>query len=372
MSQARQRSSLGAALAWLQRGWSTAFGVLTLVVALSILATVPVLQILCLGYLLVAGAHVAEHGRLRGALPGLPVFERIGGIVVGAWLWLWIPRFCASLARDARLIDPEGGVGPTLDAVALGSAVVLGLHAIAATLRGGRLRTMMIPRPILEARALRAVLTRDGYRRARDSVWDALVSLRPVALAKAGGLGLLAAIVWLLVPTTLLALGSRTPALAVLGSILLAIVVFYLPFLQLRVAEQGTLRALMDVEAVRRAHAGAPLASAVALSVTVAFALPLYVLKIELIPAEAMWLPGVLFVALVLPARLACGWALHRGLARERPRHLVLRILGRGLVIPVVGIYALVLYFTQYLSWYGTWSLYEQHAFGLPVPFLGL
>ena len=32
--------------------------------------------------------------------------------------------------------------------------------------------------------------------------------------------------------------------------------------------------------------------------------------------------------------------------------------------------YGVALYFTQYLSWYGTWSLYEQHAFLLPVPLI--
>ena len=68
------------------------------------------------------------------------------------------------------------------------------------------------------------------------------------------------------------------------------------------------LGALMDVESVRRAHGGAPLATAAALLVTVAFALPLYLLKIELLPREAMWLPGVLFVALVLPAGIVTVW----------------------------------------------------------------
>jgi hypothetical protein len=128
----------------------------------------------------------------------------------------------------------------------------------------------------------------------------------------------------------------------------------------------------MDVETIRRAHRGAPLATAVALLLTVTLALPLYLLKIELIPREAMWLPGILFVALMLPARLACGWALRRGLARDAPRHVVVRLLGRLVVVPVVAVYAIALYFTQYLSWYGAWSLYEQHAFLMPVPLLGL
>ena len=31
-----------------------------------------------------------------------------------------------------------------------------------------------------------------------------------------------------------------------------------------------------------------------------------------------------------------------------------------------------IVFFTQYLSWSGVWSLYEQHAFLLPVPFVGM
>lgn len=366
------RSSGRAVVAWLQRLVRGVFGVTTLIVALSVLATVPVLQLLCLGYLLVAGGRVARSGQLRGCLPGLTVFERLGAIVLGFWLWLWLPRFLSSLARDAALIDPTGSTAPVLDAVATGLAVLLGLHAVAAIVRGGYLRHMLLPRPIVEVRALRGLLSREGYRRARDAVWDSFASLGLGALVKTGVLGFLAAVVWLLVPTTLLALGSVVPALGVLGWVLMALVVVYLPFLQLRVAEQGRLAALMDIEAIRRAHAGAPVAMAAALLSTVMLALPLYLLKIELIPAEAMWLPGISFVALMLPARLACGWALHRGLSRAEPRHWLLRWLGRSVVVPAVGIYALVLYFTQYLSWYGTWSLYEQHAFMLPVPFLGL
>ena len=40
--------------------------------------------------------------------------------------------------------------------------------------------------------------------------------------------------------------------------------------------------------------------------------------------------------------------------------------------IPVVVIFTIIVYFTQYLSWYGAYSLYELHAFLLPVPFLGV
>lgn len=361
------------ALAWLERASTQALGLLALIVLLSLLASLPVVQILVLGYLLVAGARVVETGRLRDALPELELFARIGSIILGFWLLAWIPRLLASLADSAALIDPsaQSNLATRLDGVAIALALLLGLHGIAACVRGARLRYMLIPRPLVELRALRGLCTKAGYVAARDRVWDALVSLELPRLAKVGVLGFLAGVVWLAAPTTLLALGSRWPILALFGCVLMAIAVSILPFVQLRVAEQGRLAALVDVDSVRRARRAAPLATAGALLLTVASSLPLYLLKIELIPREAMWLPGISFVALMLPARLACGWALRRGLASERPRHWSVRVLGQLLVLPTVFAYGVVLYFTQYLSWYGTYSLYEQHAFLLPVPFLG-
>jgi hypothetical protein len=37
----------------------------------------------------------------------------------------------------------------------------------------------------------------------------------------------------------------------------------------------------------------------------------------------------------------------------------------------VAGFYVLIVFFTQFTSWTGVWSLYEQHAFLVPVPFFG-
>jgi hypothetical protein len=54
------------------------------------------------------------------------------------------------------------------------------------------------------------------------------------------------------------------------------------------------------------------------------------------------------------------------------PRFFLFRWLARLGTLPLVVFYALVAFFTQFLSWYGSYSLFEQHAFLLPVPFLGL
>jgi hypothetical protein len=90
------------------------------------------------------------------------------------------------------------------------------------------------------------------------------------------------------------------------------------------------------------------------------------------VPREAAWLPSLVFVVFIFPARLLTGWSC--GLARRRlkNRNFLLRQAARLAMLPVVAFYVFIVFFTQYTSWHGVASLYEQHAFLVPVPFLGL
>ena len=105
--------------------------------------------------------------------------------------------------------------------------------------------------------------------------------------------------------------------------------------------------------------------------VTLLFALPLYLFKIEIVPEEAAWLPGLIFIAFIYPARLLTGWSMGRAARRRVPRHWFFRWTGRLPLLPAAGIYVVIVFFAQYTSWNGVWSLYEQHAFLLPAPFFG-
>jgi hypothetical protein len=75
------------------------------------------------------------------------------------------------------------------------------------------------------------------------------------------------------------------------------------------------------------------------------------------------------FVLFIYPARLLTGWAVARAKRREQPRNFFIRLLARLAELPIVGFYVLVLFFTQYVSWSGAWSLLEQPPFLLPAPF---
>ena len=86
---------------------------------------------------------------------------------------------------------------------------------------------------------------------------------------------------------------------------------------------------------------------------------------------EVTWLPSLIFVVFIFPARLLVGWAIGRAHRRQEPRWFVSRWLSRLAALPIVLIYTVIVFFSQYVSWNGVLSLYEQHAFLLPVPFLG-
>ncbi len=354
---------IGSVLEWL-------FGAVVLIVGLAFLAAVPILQFLSLGYLLESGGRVARSGRFRDAFIGVRLAARLGGIVVSSWLLLLPVRFVSSMAYSAYLIDPGGRIARNWR---LGLFLLIGLtavHILAACARGGKLRYFFWPFNIIWL--LRRLWRGGYYSEARDAVWNAVVSLRLPYYFSLGFRGFVAALAWLVVPITLLALGPKAPLLGFLGALLLAFVLLYLPFLQMRLAESNRLSAAFAWCAVRAEFKRAPWAFTFALIVTLAFALPLYLLKIEMVPREAAWLPSLFFIAFIFPARLLTGWAVWRARRRETPRHWTWRWLGWLPQLPAVAFYVLVVYFSQFTSWNGVFSLYEQHAFLLPVPFFGM
>ena len=83
-------------------------------------------------------------------------------------------------------------------------------------------------------------------------------------------------------------------------------------------------------------------------------------------------LPSLVFVLFMLPARLLTGWAVGRACRRQLPRHGVFRWGSRLGLVPIALLYAVFVYLTQYLSWNGSWSLLEQHAFLVPAPLMSL
>lgn len=360
-------AAVGSAFEWL-------VGLAAVLVGLAVLAAIPIVQFLSLGYLLECSGRIARTGSVRAGFIGIRLTARLGGIVFASWLLLLPVRFAADYAHSASIIDPDG---PIAQRWRVGLGFLIGLtafHILAAIANGGKFRHFLSPFNIFFV--LKKLAAGGFYAKSRDAVWDTLVSLRLPYYFKLGFKGFVAAMAWLVVPVSLIAVGRATfPGsilIGFLGAFLLAFVAMYLPFLQARVGETGRLGAAFELRAVRQRYRRAPWMFAFAFATTLLFALPLYLLKIEVVPREAAWLPSLVFIAFMVPSRLLVGWALARANRREAPRHWFFRWTGRVPFLPVAAIYVLFVFFAQYTSWNGIWSLYEQHAFSLPVPFFGL
>jgi hypothetical protein len=412
---------------WLMRAWyglcyglEWLFGLLSLLACLAVLAAIPIVNFVSVGYLLEASGRVARSGRVRDGLIDVGKFARIGSLVAGTWICLLVPRFVSSLARDAWLIDPEGGAARVWRVGLIVCTAVVVCHVLLAWYSGGRLRHFFWPvlapfqlaarilfgrivgpivRPVI--RAVSPALAEDLYVRrplsawfppailaaairrgrmfaeARDAVWDFVMSLRLPHYFWLGLRGFIGALAWLVLPSLMLMAGTsgKGPAtifVGYLGALAMAFVVLHLPFLQTNFACRNRWSALFELGEIRKQFRRSPVAYWLALVVTLLFALPLYLLKIEPPPRELWWTLTIFFIVFIYPARLLTGWAVGRALQREQPRSFVFRWLARVAAIPVVLIYVFILFFTQYTSFLGPASILEQHAFLVPVPFLAL
>lgn len=346
-------------------GWS--FGCLSMIVILAVLATIPLVQLLSLGYLLETSGRVARTGHLREGLIGVRIAGRVALALLGAAVGLVPLSVVSSLCASARLIAPGSRADRLWTAALVVITVLTVWHLVGAVWRGAKLRHFLWPRPLASARL---VFRRGALSEARDQLWASFAALRLPYYFGLGLRGFVGGLVWLVPPITLIALGQRFAALGLLGAVWLGVVLLYLPLVQTEFAAENRFGAMIEVSRVRAVFCRAPWACWLAVLVTLGCALPLYLLKIEMIPREAAWLPSAVFVMFTLPARLLTGWLWGYARRRDRPRHAVFRYSARLAMLPVVAAYVVIVYFTQLVTWYGEWSLYEQHAFLVPAPFL--
>jgi len=361
-----RRGSIGRMLGAIASVIGWLFGAGSLIVGLSVLAAAPLLQFLSLGYLLEAAGRIGRSGRLRDGFIGVRQGAWIGGMALGAWLVCVPWRYVSVLVADAELIDPSSPQTLFGQRLLVVLTVATPLQIALALSRGGRLRHFFAPLNLIWfVRRLR----QGGYFGETRTRCVAFVrSLRLRHYFSLGFRGYVGAFLWLFIPSTLYAIG-RDNGLAILGGLALAVVVLYVPFLQVHFASQNRLGAMREVRAVRERFRRAPFAFLIAFVFTSLLVLPLYLLKIEVVPRDALWLPSLVFVVTIFPLKVMTGWAYGRAERRPRNAHFLTRLVCRVLMLPVALFYAFFVFFTQYTGWHGVRALYEHHAFLLPVPF---
>ncbi|MEM9411018.1 MAG: hypothetical protein AAGA30_07890, partial [Planctomycetota bacterium] len=212
------------------------------------------------------------------------------------------------------------------------------------------------------------------YIRLRDDLWSFASRLNLWHYWKKGVIGFVGSSFWLLVPTALLVAATRIQGTAailfgVLG-VLLAIPSFaLLAFVQTHFAANDKISSFWRLNEIFSIIVRAPIVHVISLFLTLLFAVPLFLLKIEEIPADLLWTLSIVFVIFSWPSRLALGLAYRRGARKTDHGRLWIRGPILSFCLPVSISFVLILTLTRYISWNGAFSMIENHVFLLPAPF---
>ena len=399
------------------------FGIVSLILLLAVIAAIPVVNFLALGYLLEVEGRVARTGKLRNAFLLLDVAPRFGSIVLGIWLWVIPLRLIATMRGDVAFLDPGGNAERFLNAFAPFIAVLIGTHVCLALARGGSLlHFFFIPQQLPEQKFIKVLLgvgagvlvlvslaspphlvvaagvvlvlpvllspvsaflnarwlwnrlkNHDFMAYATAGVQDLLLRLRLRHHFWLGVRGFAGAFIWLVIPTSLFA--AATPdsggrgVLSFIGGVGLIVVFSWLPFLQARFAMTGRWGDMFDRHAIKQLYRKTPLTWFLATAAVYVLALPLYLPKVYLLPSDATWLVTIVFIVTIYPARVFTGWVVYRSTHRDTQPWFGWRWLSRTLTVPLLALYVFLLFFTPLIGEHGKRILFEHHALLLPVPF---
>ena len=361
------------ATAWLIRAL---FGLASLVLMLAILAAVPIVNFVSLGYLLEAEGRAGRSGRFRSAFPLLGLAPRIGSIALGVWLWMIPLRLLSTAVADAQLIDPRSTATFVLRALTYVAWAAITLHVCLALARGGSLGCFVRP---LKNVLWFAQQWRAGtyFATASRHIREFVSGLRLRHHFLLGVRGFVGALIWLIVPTALYAAVRHSEGgeitMTVAGGLLLVPVFAWVPFLQAHFAATNRFGAFRELRTIRRLFGYAPFCWLLAVIVVYVLALPLYLFKVALPPSDAMWFVTLVFVVSIYPARIATGLAYHRAVRREKEGEdfqswWITRMFVRLLMLLLIGAFVFLLFFTQFIGEEGTRELLQHPAFLLPWP----
>ncbi len=346
------------------------WNVASLVVLLAFVAAIPVVQLISLGYMLRATANLSSGGPWRSAFPGLQLAGRLLTYFLLAAL-LWLPVWLMTdVSYSVQLMLPDSRQAAGWRAAAFAVAFLWLAWIGWAAMRGGRWWHMLWPAPI---RFIRTAWRPSTWSRAADELLELTSRMQLLRLWWLGARAAVGALVWLAIPASMMIIGLRAhelkiaPLVGLIGAVGLTCVMMYLPYLQILVAERNRFLDIFNVREVRRRFRLAPLAHAIALLLLLALSVPLYLLRIEATPEELTWLPSLLFVGLMFPARILTGAACGYGARRTQPRNFVLRWSARSLAFAASLTYVGTLYIAQFVAWQGIYVMYFQHVVLVPV-----
>lgn len=352
------------------------FCIASLIGLLAVVTAIPVLQLIAFGYLLNVSGRVVRGATVWQSMPQLKQAGQIGLAALALFVAALPTQLLSHWESVATIIDPGSIRAGGLRVAAIATSIVALGYLMWAWVRGGRLRHYLWPEP---KRFFREVWQPATWHDAPDRLWAFTASLELPRYFWLGLRGLVATLVWL-IPAIVIIVAFREGETGLAGLIgfiavvALGVGLMYLPMLQAHFAAENRMRAMFEVRKIRQDFRRAPWAWVAAMVLgLVILPIPLYLLKIEATPREVVWLPCLVFIAFILPARIVEGLALRRSRRKHDPvgrGAKVSRWLARIAMVPVVGFYLLFVYGSQYTSWDGLQTWIQQHAILIPIPFL--
>lgn len=361
--------------AWPFWGLGRCWDLLSLAVLLAVVAAVPLLQFASLGYILFAAGRLANGEPWRTAFPGLRTAGKLGTFAMLAAI-SWIPVYVLTdLAYSAQLLQPASQSARMWRLGAFMFAAAWVIHVGWAAMRGGRWWHFLWPAPL---KFLFTIWRPAHWSQSADRLYDLATKLHLLKLWWLGARAFAGALLWTCVPVSLMIIGLRAqnapiaPLVGLIGAIAMIVVMLYLPLLQVHMAAKNRFTEIFNVVAIRQSFMRAPWFCTISLFVLCGLAIPLYLLRIEPAPSELVWAPSLVFVALMLPAKLLIGAALGYANKREKRRHWASRWPAWMFTVASVAIYVGALYIAQFVAWQGAYVMYFQHAVLVPAPLISV
>lgn len=410
------------AIGLVQRGFRWVGGMFGVGFLLAWLATVPILQLMTLGYFVEVTRRVIRTGRLRdgfiGADHGWSICKWMFGLSM-----TWLPLMAVSRMRyDAWLIAPNSDVYASWlvwEYIVFGLTVV---HWVGVGLTGGQLRHFFWPLLVpwyLGTGLLKRVVSVDSvqllveqtagaifpkstaayYRsvplsnwfvpavlwrhlrqgtllsESSDRFWSWVGTLRPSHFFW-NGLGAFAGLmIWFVGPTLWFVIATRGENSVAggfaffFGVVHLFLVLQYYPLVHCRFCETGRWRSYWQWRQAACRYRYSPLRLCVAVAVSLLLTWPLWFTRIAMIPYELWWILSGFYVVLLGPVWLTWGWAWHHASTRTRSTTwawgLSLMPIFWALIVGQL-IFTLL---SIYTSWQGVFNILLHPTFNIPTPF---
>lgn len=352
------------------QGFRFVAGLFGVTFVLAWIATIPIVQLLALGFLVEVTHRVIQTGRLSEGIVGRQKGWFLFKLLIGVGVSLLPLYFLSRMRFDAWLIAPGSVPHIRLQRLEILFFVLTVLHLLGAGLCGGRLRHFLWPvllpwylflgavKWLLRRRVFQWAIhrtverwfpqtvaaffhskplrqwfvpmvvvahVRQGTLLSEASIrfWNFASSLRLWHYGRQGFGALIGVTLWFAGPTFWILSSTRStnPGIQVILYLVMIVhlflVLLYFPFVHARFCETLKLRSYFEWRIAGRPFRFSPFRYTVAMTFSLLLSTPLWLMRIAMVPYDLWWVFSLFYVTLLWPTWMLWGWATHHGVAQR-------------------------------------------------------